>query len=84
VVLSTLWVFAVLNYLYADLMSLFFQPALQPEAWRELQAGFVGSIEISCTLFIVWYAWTWSRPESRVVVAVGDPLRRDDESVPSR
>jgi Family of unknown function (DUF6326) len=148
VVLSTLWIFAVLNYLYADVMTLFFQPALQPEAWKELQAGFVGSIqitqgfalaaavlmetaiamvllsrvlgyranrwanigagllhtaavswslsegaidlfygffatvEIACTLFIVWYAWTWSRPERRAIAAAGDSSRRDEGSVP--
>jgi hypothetical protein len=150
VILSTLWIFAVLNYLYADMMTLFFQPALQPQAWKELQAGFVGSIqitqgfaliaavlmetaiamvllsrvlgfranrwanigagllhtaavswslsegaidlfygffatvEIACTLFIVWYAWTWSRPEGRgLPVATSHPDRRDDELAPT-
>ena len=24
---------------------------------------FFGTIEIACTLFIVWYAWTWTNPE---------------------
>lgn len=24
---------------------------------------FLSAIEIACTLFIVWYAWTWSNPE---------------------
>ena len=24
---------------------------------------FLSAIEIACTLFIVWYAWTWSTPE---------------------
>jgi Family of unknown function (DUF6326) len=150
VILSTLWIFALLNYLYADVMTLFFQPGLQPEAWKELQAGFVGSIqitqgfalaaavlmetaiamvllsrvlgyrsnrwanigagvlhtaavswslsggaidvfyaffatiEIACTLFIVWYAWTWPRPEGRAVLAAGDTGRDDDEFVPTR
>ena len=32
VLLSTLWIFAVLNYLYADVLSLFFNPALLDEA----------------------------------------------------
>jgi uncharacterized protein DUF6326 len=137
VLLSTLWIFAVLNYVYADVITVFFNRVLQKEAWRELGSGYVGSIritqgfvlatavlmetaiamvllsrvlrygpnrwtnvaagvlhtaavawslsggavnvfyvffamiEIACTLFIVWYAWTWPRPEARVV-PVGD------------
>jgi hypothetical protein len=144
VILSTLWIFAVLNYLYADVITLFFQPSLQPEAWEELQSGFVGSIqitqgfalaaavlmetaiamvllsrilpyrvnswtnigagllhsaavawslsegeidlfyaffstvEIACTMFIVWFAWTWPRPGGRGVVATDDPSRREE------
>ena len=31
VVLSTLWIFAMLNYLYADVFTLFFNPAAQKE-----------------------------------------------------
>ncbi len=31
VVLSTLWIFAMLNYLYADIFTLFFSPAAQNE-----------------------------------------------------
>jgi hypothetical protein len=117
VMLSTLWVFAVLNYLYADVLSLFFNPALIDEAktftggspwvvlggavlmetaiamvllarllkyranrWANIAAGvlhtlavagslslapyyvFFATIEIACTVFIVWYAWTWRRP----------------------
>ena len=30
VVLSTLWIFTVLNYIYADVYTLFFNPVLQP------------------------------------------------------
>lgn len=118
VVLSTLWIFAVLNYLYADMFTLFFNPVAQEEAirmteglvlgfavlmeiaiamvllsrvlkyranrWANIIAGiihtaavflsmFVGTpalyytffatIEIACTLFIVWYAWKWPNPE---------------------
>lgn len=125
VVLSTLWIFAVLNYIYADIYTLFFNPVLQPEATRRFAEGYVGdiqitqgfvlvtailmetaiamvllsrvlpyranrwanilsgglhtlfvawsligdtptsfyamfaAIEVACTLFIVWYAWTW-------------------------
>jgi Family of unknown function (DUF6326) len=33
VVLSTLWIFAVLNYLYADVFTLFFNPTAQQETW---------------------------------------------------
>ena len=118
VILSTLWIFAVLNYLYADVFSLFFNPTAQQEAqaitagsgvavlvfailmetaiamvllsrvlkyranrWANMLAGvlhtalvawsltgetpepfyaFFATIEIACTLFIVWYAWKWT------------------------
>lgn len=118
VVLSTLWIFAVLNYLYADVFSLFFNPTAQKETlamtqgvvllfailmetaiamvllsrflkyganrWANIIAGifhtalvawslsggtpqlfyvFFASIEIVCTMFIVWYAWKWRNPE---------------------
>jgi hypothetical protein len=26
---------------------------------------FLSAIEIACTLFIVWYAWTWPNPEAQ-------------------
>jgi hypothetical protein len=26
---------------------------------------FIASIEIACTLFIIWYAWTWRNPEGQ-------------------
>ena len=118
VVLSTLWIFATLNYLYADVFTLFFSPAakeamtmtagmvlgfavlmetaiamvllariLRYRANRSANiiAGvlhtaavvwslfggtppalyyiFFATIEIACTLFIVWYAWKWANPE---------------------
>ena len=136
VVLSTLWIFAMFNYVYADILTLYFGSALQADAWRHLLSGQVGSlhvtqgvallggvimetaiamvllsrvlpyrpnrwaniitaviqtvevafslpaplysnlfyfffaaIEIACTLFIVWYAWSWRRPEQAVVTA---------------
>jgi len=123
VVLSTLWIFVTLNYLYCDLMGLMdsgllkqyvtgkvngmeinenflFAAALlmeipiimvllsrilnyQANRWANLIAAaiktivmiitlFVGqpthyylffaSVEIATTLFIIWYAWTWTRP----------------------
>ena len=105
VMLSTLWVVAMLNYIYADVFTLFFDR----DAIREIETGSVGDIhitqgfvlmwaiimetaivmvvlrlraaaawslsgaaqpfyvffatvEISCTLFIVGYAWTWRQP----------------------
>jgi hypothetical protein len=118
VVLSTLWIFATLNYIYADVFTLFFNPTAQKETlampqgavvifailmetaiamvllsrvlkyganrWANIAAGvfhtaFVSwslfgqtpmlyyvvfaTIEIACTLFIVWYAWMWRNSE---------------------
>jgi Ni,Fe-hydrogenase I cytochrome b subunit len=127
VILSTLWIFALFNYAYADIFTLQFNPVFQKEATKQLLSGYIGSIhitqgfvltaailmetaiamvllsrvlpyranrwaniivgvlqtasvawslfggtppdlfnaffttiEIACTLFIVWYAWTWS------------------------
>jgi hypothetical protein len=130
-VLSTLWIFATLNYVYADVFNLYFDT----EAIKQVQAGYIGSmritqglvlgfailietaiamvllsrvlpyvanrwanvvvailqtasvafsslgggltvyyamfaiVEIACTLFIVWYAWTWRAPHSVEVSA---------------
>jgi len=47
VALSTLWIFAVLNYIYADVYSLFFNPVLQPEATKRLTEGYAGDILIT-------------------------------------
>jgi hypothetical protein len=33
VILSALWIFATLNYLYADVFTLFFNPTAQKETW---------------------------------------------------
>jgi hypothetical protein len=137
VLLSTLWIFALFNYAYADILTLYFNPALQKEATKQLLSGYVGSIhitqgfvlvgailmetaiamvllsrvlpyranrwaniivgilqtasvawslspnlyyvffatiEMACTLFIVWYAWTWHRPESGVLTAADSGL----------
>src|SRR5215831_3290525 len=137
VVLSTLWVFALFNYVYADILTLYFNSALQPEAWKQFQSGQVGSIhitqefvlvgailmetaiamvllsrvlpypanrwanivvallqtvevawsltgpvywnlfyvffaaiEMACTLLIIWYAWTWPRPDGGALKGV--------------
>jgi hypothetical protein len=118
VVLSTLWIFAMLNYLYNDVFGGFFNPTAHTETqampqgavlgfaimmetaiamvllsrllkyganrWVNIIAGifhtglvawsltteiplpfsvFFSSIEIVCTLFIIWYAWKWRNPE---------------------
>ena len=120
VILSTLWIFATLNYLYADVFGIFFNPELHNESmtmtewsvlgfavlmetaivmvllsrvlkyganrWANIIIGiihtalvswslsdqtptpyytFFASIEIACTLFIVWYAWKWRNPEGQ-------------------
>jgi hypothetical protein len=124
VILSTLWIFVVLNYLYCDVMTLmdpvFFKQIITGKAgaiqitqgfllcaailmeipialvlmsrvlkytinrWVNIIAGiimtaaqissmfagtptiyylFFSAIEISCTLFIIWYAWKWKNLE---------------------
>ena len=35
---------------------------------------FFATIEMACTLFIVWYAWTWHRPESGVLTGADSEL----------
>lgn len=125
-ILSTLWIFAVLNYIYADVFSIYFNPSAQAEAlafvqgsglvvlafgivmqtamamvvlsrvlsyranrWANILVGilhttlvawsltegvqtpayiFSASIEIACTLFIVWYAWSWRNPQAVALV----------------
>ena len=47
VVLSTLWIFVMFNYLYADVYTLFFNPVLEKELWQQFLAGYVGSIQIT-------------------------------------
>jgi uncharacterized protein DUF6326 len=116
-VLSTLWIFVMFNYLYADLLMMIVNPASYQRAvakmtaatilgfvvlmeiliamlllsrvlpyranrWANIIGGLLGtafvavtlggnppvyyvvlsSLEIACTLFIVWYAWTWRAP----------------------
>ncbi len=126
--LSTLWVFAMFNYLYADVMSLMDPDGLKgiltgyvgslhitpgfllgaavlmetaiamvllsrvlkyaANRWANIIVGaihtvavfssmfvgttpalyymFFGTIEIACTLLIVWFAWNWRNPEHAV------------------
>jgi hypothetical protein len=117
--LSALWIFATLNYIYADVFTLFFTPGAQTATatmpagavlgfavlmetaiamvllsralkyganrWANIIVGalhtaavfffvfagtspapfsaFFGTIEIVCTLVIVWCAWKWTNPE---------------------
>jgi hypothetical protein len=47
VLLSTLWIFAMFNYVYADVYTLFFNPVLQKELWQKFAEGFAGNIPIT-------------------------------------
>lgn len=128
VLLSTLWIFAMFNYLYADVMTLMDSSVLKElmtgyagglqitqgfllgaavlmetaivmvllsrilkykaNRWANIIAGiihtiavllsmfvgtptlyyvFFGTIEVTCTLFIVWLAWRWRNPEAQPV-----------------
>ncbi len=119
VILSTLWIFATLNYIYADVFTLFFVLGVQKETgamapgavlgfavlmetgiamvllsrileyganrWANIIVGVIhtasvfsslftepptpsyvlfASVEIVCTLVIIWYAWKWPKAES--------------------
>lgn len=46
-ILSTLWIFVLFNYIYADILNLTFNPSLQPEAADRLASGYVGSIQVT-------------------------------------
>lgn len=128
VVLSTLWIFVMFNYLYADLVMMLVNPELYRRAAARMSEGvvlgftvlmeiliamvllsrvlkyranrranivagivgtafvavtlggrppafylFLSAIEISCTLFIVWYAWTWPPPDGGTHPAASQP-----------
>jgi hypothetical protein len=47
VLFSTLWIFVMFNYLYADVYTLFFNPMLQKELWQKFVEGSAGSIPIT-------------------------------------
>ena len=119
VILSTLWIFALFNYVYADIFTSFFDPKAQAgtmvmtqgavlgfailmetaiamvllsrvlkygiNRWANIIAGIIhtavvswtlfgetplpfyimfATIEIACTLFIIWYAWRWRKQEA--------------------
>ena len=42
VILSTLWIFAMFNYLYADIVSL-----MDPVSLKQIMAGTVGSLQVT-------------------------------------
>ena len=128
-ILSTLWIFVTLNYLYCDLMGLMDSGLLKQyvtgkvngieingnfllagailievpiamcflsrilnyrtNRWFNIVAGliktsvmlltmfvgtpthyylFFGTIEIATTLFIVWYAWKWTKPGDALTI----------------
>ena len=134
-ILSTLWIFAMLNYLFCDVIGLMNPDLLRQyltgsvngihmtqgfllgagilieipiamvllsrvlkykaNRWANIAAGsvmtavqlatllltppaayyiFFSILEIACTLFIVWYAWTWPHPESGVLTGVDSGL----------
>ena len=56
VLLSTLWIFAIFNYIYADIFNLFFNPAAQPGS-TAMTAGatlfFAVSMETSIAMVIL-------------------------------
>ena len=53
VILSTLWIFALFNYIYADILTLYFSPSLQSNAWQQLLSGHVGSVHVTQTVALV-------------------------------
>jgi hypothetical protein len=123
VILSTLWLFATLNYIYCDVVTVMDPVKRAPfqltpgfllgasilveipiamvllsrvlkygvNRWANIITGtimtavqalslfvaipamyyvFFSVIEIACTLFIVWYAWTWTHHQGRVLSRV--------------
>ena len=48
VILSTLWIFAILNYLYADVMG-----SMDAEVLKTLLSGSVGSMEMTPGFFLI-------------------------------
>ena len=47
VMLSLLWIFVMFNFTYGDILTLYFNPVLQKQAWKLFQSGFVGSVHIT-------------------------------------
>ncbi len=129
VVLSSLWTFAMFNYLYADVFTVIFNAQTMAMAgrmsegvilgwtvfmetaiamvvlsrvlkqglnrwanvvvgllhtasvaWTLLGGGtrafyaFFAVVEISCTVFIIWYAWTWKPQAAAAAPAAHGPI----------
>ena len=47
VLLSTLWIFAMFNYLYADVFGLYFNPGFQKDFTQQLATGNMGGMQIT-------------------------------------
>jgi hypothetical protein len=47
IILSTLWIFAMFNYIYADLFGVHYNTILQPEFMAEYATGQMGGIQIT-------------------------------------
>jgi hypothetical protein len=45
--LSILWIFVMFNYVYADILTLYFNNVLQKETWKAFLSGYVGSLHIT-------------------------------------
>ncbi len=52
-VLSTLWIFVLFNYVYADIYTLTFNPVLQPEAWKQFLSGDVGGTQLTAGFVLI-------------------------------
>lgn len=48
VILSTLWIFALFNYMYADILTL-----MDPAVLQEMMTGTVGGLEMTQEMFLV-------------------------------
>ena len=62
-VLSTLWIFVTVNYIYCDVFTLHFAPDL-----KELLTGTVGSIVLD-EQFLLWFAMIMQLPMIMIVLA---------------
>src|SRR5262245_4098007 len=49
-ILSTLWIFAVLNYIYADVFSIYFNPSAQAEAMEFTQGSQVAVLAFAVVM----------------------------------
>lgn len=52
-VLSTLWIFVLFNYVYADVYTLTFNPVLQPESWKQFLSGDAGGVQLTAGFVLI-------------------------------